>query len=316
MSYPGLLAVLFGFLLCLAPQIRAESVLPFEQLLVESRIERLSARLAYGHGALWIRSGFEVVRLDKDTLEASVAGPLPPLFRTRPLGLSTEAVWVADAKKNALYKLDPKTAELLLEIPVKLSSRHATLAFSDGLVWTLIPDPGNAKGQLLSAFDSRTGDRHRDIALPSGGFGVVCDEDTLWVTLPVDGQLMRIDHADGTLLSMTDLGGWPGPMVLGNGALWIYNVRDATVQRVDRGTGELIATIPTSLPKTPEGLMVFGGGYLWLGPVELGLLSQVDTATNAERRMIGGTRIRGLTFGDGSLWVSDGDAILRVAVPD
>ncbi len=272
--------------------------------------------MAYGLGALWVKSGFEVVRIDKDLLEARVAAPLPPLFRTRPLGVSQDAVWVADAKKDALYKLDPTTAELLLEISVNLSSRHASFAFSEDLVWNLNPNPDDAKGQLLTAFDSGSGDLRREIALPSGGFGVVLNNGSLWVTQPITGQLLRINETDGTLLSTTELGGWPGPAVLGDGALWVYNLANATVQRIDLVTGTLEVTISTSLPKTPEGLMVFGDGNLWLGPVELKVLSQVDTETNEERRVIQGTTFRGLAFGDGSLWVCDGSAIMRIAVPD
>ncbi|MDV7145484.1 hypothetical protein R3X27_22595 [Tropicimonas sp. TH_r6] len=308
--------LLIGLFLCHSSQICAGPSLPIEQLSVESKVERICSRLAYGHDALWVKSGFKVVRMDKDTLEERVAAPLPALFRTRPFGVSEDAIWVADAKKDALYKFDTKTAELLLEITVKLSSRHARLAFNDGVVWILNPNPADPKGQLLTAFASVSGDVRSEIALPSGGFGVVYIDGSLWVTQPITGQLLRINETDGTALSTTELGGWPGPAVLGDGFLWVYNVADATVQRVDLDTGEVVATIPTSLPKTPEGFMVFGGGYLWLGPVEGNVLSQVDTGTNTESHLIEGTKFRGLAFGDGSLWVCDGSAIMRLAVPD
>ena len=106
--------------------------------------------------------------------------------------------------------------------------------------------------------------------------------------------------------------GFPGPVGVGFGAVWVAGHRNGAVHRIDPQTNRVVATI--EIPDTLCGDFAFGSGAVWAMNCQQGGVSwiyRVDPQTN---RVTG--RRPGITpvFADGSLWVVDDEetAVLRI----
>lgn len=96
-----------------------------------------------------------------------------------------------------------------------------------------------------------------------------------------------------------------GGMALLDGALWVANCADGTLNRIDTVTAKLVATIPTGIANQAEGELnvVAGAGSIWLASDAKGMVARVDPATNT---VIASITVDAATsymaFGHGAVW--------------
>jgi virginiamycin B lyase len=105
----------------------------------------------------------------------------------------------------------------------------------------------------------------------------------------------------------------PRFLTAGEGAIWVLNQGDGTVQRIDPATGEVVATIETDHPGL-GGDITTGGGFVWVTLKSVPLV-QIDPKTNTVVALIKGVGWGdAIRFGGGSLWIS-GHSIRRLTPP-
>ena len=107
----------------------------------------------------------------------------------------------------------------------------------------------------------------------------------------------------------------PGPIAFGDGSIWVGNLDDQSVTRIDADTRAVVTTIGLD-DKTPTGL-VEGFGQLWVAHGLLGDLQRIDTQFNELTPPpieVGGTAFGSSTGsvadGFGSIWAVFGDSTL------
>jgi streptogramin lyase len=289
---------------------------PFEDLVVEAEVERKGQNSEFGYGALWVRTGFTVTRIDAGTYTATEISLPGASQRQRGIAVGEGAVWIGDIGKKVIFKVDPVTSEVTLEIPAEMSSQFSRIAVGEGSVWTMVVGDEGFE-TTLARFDAESGALQASVDLPSTGIGMVYGNGSVWVVSGQMDELYRVDVASDTLVSTTKLGDSPGLAAFGAGAVWVHNLGDATVQRVDAKTGEVIATIDTGLPYGPSEV-AFGGGFVWMNAYYRVPVLMLDPASNAVVRRYHGApidRFTRLTYGDGSLWVGGARSILRLRPP-
>lgn len=314
MSLVFSIAVTLACILCLTLRAVAFEALPFSHLVEEARIERQSKLLSYGHGALWVVSRFELVRIDPSNLQ-EVKPAVGTMTSYPAFGIGEGAAWVAQVKVGTLFKLDGTSGDLLLSAPADASYARSGLAIGGGAVWMLTQGDDHEQSRALSAFDVETGVLRSRLDLPAQGFGIAYARGSVWVTTRSGNQLYRVDPVANVIVSTIPLRELPGPIIAGGDSIWVFNLGDGTVQRIDATTGIVTATIEARLPREDSN-MVFGGGFLWVTPNGKSPLVQIDAGTNEVLRIYHGAAPTGLAFGDGSVWLSEGSHILRLAVPE
>lgn len=314
MSFIGRSTGLFALWLCAGSQISAFEDLSINRLVETARIETRTISMTYGHGALWVVSGFELIRIETSNLH-EVKPDVGAMTSYPAFGIGDEAAWVAQVKSKTLYKLDGITAELLLKVPVDVSYAQSALAIGYGRVWVLSLGDNQEQARVLSGFDVETGDLRSRLELPAQGYGVALANGDVWVTSQSENAIYRVDPATNSILSILPLRDRPGPIVEGDGSLWVHNIGDGSVQRIDPLSGVVIATIETPLPRVASHV-AFGGGFLWISPDERSPLLQIDPGTNQILRGFHGVASTGLSFGDGAIWVSERNHILRLEPPE
>ena len=138
------------------------------------------------------------------------------------------------------------------------------------------------------------------------GFGSV------WVT--VNGALVRLDPATGSLVARIDVGGRPWGVAAGGGAVWVANETGGTVSRIDPGTNAIVWSARLDqdpLPSTNPVGVAFGGGSVWAADNGSDKVWRLDPTTGA----ILGTAHVGdshefVGYGEGRVWVSSEDGIV------
>ncbi len=116
-----------------------------------------------------------------------------------------------------------------------------------------------------------------------------------------------------------DAGGTPDGVAAGEGAIWVINQADGTVQRIDPSTADpIIATKSTLGP--PTGVAA-GEGYAWIttgfgtaGGGGTGALYRFDPSTNDVMKVPGVPGGKAIAVGDGSIWIADdvNDRVIRI----
>jgi len=146
---------------------------------------------------------------------------------------------------------------------------------------------------------------------------VLADREPTPVVVPPNSVAV-IDADDNRVVGTVPVGVRPGPVAYGDGAVWVGNLEDPTLSRIDPLTEQVVRNIP--LPATPDAIAV-GAGAVWIVNARLGTLYRVDPAFN---RVTAAVRLgdRAITFtgagadvGLGWVWAAFGDATLARADP-
>jgi YVTN family beta-propeller protein len=130
-----------------------------------------------------------------------------------------------------------------------------------------------------------------------------------------------IDPETNTVVAAIPVGIRPGPVAAGAGSVWVANLEDRTVTRIDPQTRSAAATVSLG-DRTPTGLAV-GAGALWVAHGLRGELSRVAPQFGRVSKTLAVT-LRSyaspngsVAFGEGHVWAAYGDSTLaRIRLPD
>jgi virginiamycin B lyase len=250
-----------------------------------------------------------------------------------------EQVWVSNAPKNSVSRLDPKTNKVLATIAVG-KEPGAGLAAGFGSLW--VPNCGDstisridlATGAVSATFpctfaDSEgglatgagsvwivTGTRDKlaridpatntvvaEIAVAAGSVAVAFGEDAVWITSPQLSVLTRVDPATNKVAVALPVGKKPRFLAVGEGAVWTLDQGDGTITRVDPRTNPVVATIAAGLPGG-GGEICVGEGSVWATVWEYPI-TRIDPATNQVVQQFCGEGGDSIRVGHGSVWLSN-----------
>jgi streptogramin lyase len=108
------------------------------------------------------------------------------------------------------------------------------------------------------------------------------------------------------VLRTIPVGGSPRFAAAGEGGVWVLGQLAGELDRIDPGTGSVVANIAVEVPGS-GGCVATGGGSVWITmpgtPV-----SRIDPATNKVAEQFAGAGGDCISFSDGSIWLSNNDA--------
>ena len=125
-------------------------------------------------------------------------------------------------------------------------------------------------------------------------------------------HLGLIDPGTNEIVAEVPVGIRPGPVAAGAGSVWVGNLEDRTLTRVDPAQRTPTATISLD-GRTPTGVAV-GEGAVWVAQGRLGQLSRVDPQFNQLAETIDvaaqGYVQGAVAVGVGSVWTAYGESTL------
>jgi YVTN family beta-propeller protein len=127
-----------------------------------------------------------------------------------------------------------------------------------------------------------------------------------------------IDPETNTVVDEIQVGIRPGPVVVGGGSVWVGNLDDQTLTRIDPGLRSTIGTIPLD-DRTPTGL-AFGDSAVWVAHGQLGALSRVDpqfkrVTDELDDVASPSSQAGAVDVGDGWVWAVYGDSTMARVDP-
>ena len=136
------------------------------------------------------------------------------------------AIWVVSTEKSVVVRVDPKTNLVTDHIDVGPDPRFTTVG--GGSIWTLNQGDGT-----VSRVDVKTKKLITNIELgvPGGGGEIAYGEGFVWVTV-FEIPLSQIDPDKNKVVKQwVGLGG--DAVRVGHGSVWLSNLRQENVWRVD-----------------------------------------------------------------------------------
>jgi streptogramin lyase len=176
--------------------------------------------LAAGEGAVWVIDDDErnLRRIDPESHEVD-GEPLPLPGKPRALAVGEGAVWVAVEEPDSLVRVDPQSAQVAATVRVPFSP--SAVAAGDGAVWT-----GGAG--RLARVDPTRNRLHGDPAAIDGDAGsIALDEEAVWVAVPEEKVLARVDPRSGRATRRFPVGTGAEEVAVGReGTVWIAGGED------------------------------------------------------------------------------------------
>ena len=153
------------------------------------------------------------------------------------------------------------------------------------------------------AFVDHDGIVGRQVTLPGPPTAIAVDGHGVWVVVPADDTLVRIDAASGTVVGKIPVGRNPSDVMVGGGAVWVANHADGTVSRVSPATDGVVETITVG---TGPMALAEGDGSIWVTNGDDRTLTRVDERSGRVVATIDTDATgRGVAVDGGTVWVTD-----------
>ena len=140
------------------------------------------------------------------------------------------------------------------------------------------------------------------------GTGLAWDGVNLWLADRKDGVLLKINPADGSVVSKLTAPGYkPSGLAWDGSQLWISDLETLKIYRLDPKTNVVTRTIDS--PVSRPFALAWDGKYLWVldAAGDKSTISNIDTydGTTIKSFPAPGTGGTGMTFDGKYLWISD-----------
>jgi DNA-binding SARP family transcriptional activator/DNA-binding beta-propeller fold protein YncE len=175
-----------------------------------------------------------------------------------------DALWVS--RGSTVWEVNASNGQIAARY--KLDGVATGIAASEEGIW-VAERPG-----ALTRIDP---DRHvvaGRTGLPDDPVGVAAGAGSVWVNVPGDNVVWRIDPLTGSVSRIIETGYRPWVIAAGAGGVWVASWNDQTVQRIDPSTDRVVATIaianaPVDLAATDDAVWVAAAGQQpeWPEPV-------------------------------------------------
>jgi virginiamycin B lyase len=287
--------------------------------------------LTFGSGsvesaeAVWVpnRTAGTIVRIDaKDNTPGQ-----PIAVGSQPcasLVAAFDSVWVPLCGDDVVTRVDLKTQKVTATLKTRVATGDGRIATGVGSIWAITDRKG-----VLSRIDPDTNVAVAEIYVTGGATAVVFADDTLWITsedastsletrpstsrgtassTPIKaGSLTRVNPHNNEVVELIEVGPKPGPLAVGEGAVWTLNRGNGTVTRVDPATNKVVATIALG-GGVADGEIAAGLGSVWVSAAGAPIL-RIDPRTNRAVQRFTGEGGGAILVAHGSLWVAVGPQI-------
>ena len=239
-----------------------------------------------------------------DATTGSVVDAVDVGIRPGPVTVGAGSVWIGNLDDKTLTRIDPATRRLVETVP--LGATPTAIAFGEGAVWAAHGLTGRVSrvdprfGSVTSA--AVTG---RSLYYPSAG--IAAGAGSVWAVFG-DSTLARLAPSSGRRLGSALVGAGPAGVIVHDGAIWVSNTGDATVQRFDPDTFEQgPVQIPVSVGRGSAGIAA-SKGAVWIASTGDDTVTRIDTDSRSVVTIPVGDEPNAVAVGADSVWVANAAA--------
>ena len=214
--------------------------------------------IAAGGNSIWVSlggQGSDLVRLDLD-------GTIQP---GKPVGtgyggieFGADSVWLVNADQATMAKVDSVTGDLTT-FPLEGAEQPLDLVIEGDSIWIT-----DGLGKQVLQFDPGSGEIIDHVDLDGAPSGIALGDGSLWITMPDDDAVARIDPANrqrmGTIDHICDN---PRGVASGEGSVWVTCTNDGVVAEIATAQGTVVRRVELGDGLSPEGVVVTDDG-VWV----------------------------------------------------
>jgi hypothetical protein len=268
---------------------------------------------AEGFGSLWLLAPDQetpsLLRIDPESLAVVATIALPETARQcQGFVVTDDAVWVCTGEGAA--RIDPGSNQIVGSVAFAVGQSIGRLAAGAGAVWALGGD--ELAPNMVVRIDPVSATA-RAFPLGHDGATLAFGFDAVWVTVPQEGVLLRVDPVSGVVSEHAAGLRRPWVVTAGPDSLWVtlsdeggepVGEGEPTVVRVDPMGRQAPISIATGASPGGDGGLWAGEDAVWVRAPDL-FLVRIDPATNAVVDSITGPTDRGdVAEAFGSVWAT------------
>ena len=179
--------------------------------------KRPCSGLTAGFGSIWVPNCGDktLSRVDMKTNAVTATLPIGPAESEGGIAVSNDAVWLVTVPDGKLSRIDPKTNTVVATVGVPAGS--ASVIYGDGAVWVTTP-----KTNMLTRVDARTNMVTDSIETGPGPRFATYGAGAVWTLNQGDGTVSRIDTKTRKVVASIEVGipGSGGELAFGFGHVW------------------------------------------------------------------------------------------------
>jgi YVTN family beta-propeller protein len=288
----------------IAPDALGAIDLKTNQIVASVSVGSRPGQIVYGNGALWVANQGENTISRVDPIAQRRTSTIPLLAMPTGLAAGRQSIWVTT--DEGIKVIDP--AFDVVARTIKLREPAPTVG-SPFVTWPIAMAFTHAAAWVINGdfgghvlrADTKTGRTLDEITTGNIPAALASDGRDLWVTDVLDNTVSRIDRT-GAVTAKVSVGHGPTSIAVGARAVWVADSADNEVKRIDPSTPAVVTTIPVG--RSPSAITI-GRGAVWVANRYDGTISRIDPRSNKVVRIIktGGSPI-GLAVARGALWVS------------
>ena len=244
-----------------------------------------------------------------DAGQNKVVGSVSVGIRPSTVAADASSVWVGNVDDRTLSRVDARTRTVLSNI--SLGTTPTGVAVGAGAVWVANGILGTVT-RVDPAVNSTS--ETIEVTFRSNAGSVAFGEGAVWAVF-ASGEIARIDPATNRVVGEPSAVGFsPSAVTIGGGSVWVANVGDNTVARVNPRTVSVVRSI--TVGRRPRSI-AFGSGAVWVANEADDRVTRIDTASNAATETIAvGDEPTAIAFGAGAVWVANGDGTVSRIDPE
>jgi YVTN family beta-propeller protein len=192
--------------------------------------------LAAGFGSIWVPvcGDHTIARVDMKTNQVTAQVPVGPAESEGGIATGAGSVWIVSDAKGVLSRIDPATNKAVMEIAVPAGS--ASCLFAEGAIWVTTPATS-----VLTRVDPRTNRATVSIPVGPQPRFLTAGAGSIWTLNQGDGTISRVDAATNKVLATIEAGipGGGGEIAFGEGHVWA-TVFQIPLTEIDPATNAVV----------------------------------------------------------------------------
>jgi YVTN family beta-propeller protein len=189
--------------------------------------------------------------------------------------------------------------------PRRLIGAAVVVAIALGVLWVLSDDGDESTAvseNAVGVIDVDSGELRSQIDVGKGPGPSATDGQSVWIANVLDDTVSRIETGSGRL-STIDIGGEPGGIATGADFAWVSDATTGTVDQIDPEANRVVGSLEVG---NGAGGVAVAFDAVWVLAAGDGEVVKIDLARGeVTTRIPVGSRPTAIVAGAGSLWVAD-----------
>jgi virginiamycin B lyase len=216
------------------------------------------------------------------------------------------SVWIPDCQSGSLQRVDTKANKVVEKIPTGTGAGASIVAATSDSVWILGDDR-----VTLHRLDPASNEVVASIRMPAGCASIAFGESALWIACSSSNKVLRVDPARNVVAKTIETSSHPIAIGFGAGSVWVLCEGDGKISRIDPKENKVSATIDLATPGVQSGSIAFADGFVWVSTPGFPITKIAAEGNKVVQQFYGADGGGTVTTGFGSVWLAQGNKILR-----